>query len=682
MEDTNGMCRRWRRQLLHAGIIALSLVATAGWSQTAATLAQQRSAFRTAYAAAQQGQVWQPLAKGLEAYPLYPYLEGAALQFRIAHGGAPQADVDAYLARYADLIPAADVRSAELTQLATLRDWKIFEHFWQPGLGDTLTCDHLQARLAAGQHLQFDTDLAALWQKTTLPDACTPVLDAASAQGLLTPARVWARIEAAADAGRADAIRQAAAWLPAGDNAEALRIAQALQSPADLLDSAPGLADTPRNREAISRAVARLARRDEDRAAAYWQGLAGKFQFGATDRDRALAAIALYDAIALAPDALSKLAALPASAQTDATREWRVRAAVAQGDWKAAQAALAALTPEEMQHDEWRYWNARVAQYLGDTRAAQAGYASLADSATFFGFLAADRARLAYSICPQTIALDPALDRQIETTPGFARAFEFFALDLLPQARREWNRAIATLPPAQQQQAVALASRKGWYDRPVFALGKSGDLDYYALRFPLADKSRVLEASRSAGIDPAWSYAIIRAESAWQTDAHSGANARGLMQLLPATAAGIARRNGLAYDGASSLYNPAINIPLGTSYLAHLAGRFDGSEWLASAAYNAGPGNVKRWIEARGSLDPERFILAIPFNETRAYVTRVLAFATLYGWRLDGKPIAVSARMPAIGAAFDPSAATPRAQVACRAPPAAPTSAALIGATP
>jgi len=642
----------------------------------APTPAQQRDAFRAAYTAAQNGQDWRALAQGLQNYPLYPYLEAAALQHDIKT--ANPAQIDAYLQRYAGMIPADDLRKAELGWLAQQKDWANFQHFYQPGLGDMLTCDALQANLAQGKPLDFDRDLAALWKQTSVPSACTPVFSAAAAQGLLAPQRVWDRIERAADAGKASTIEQSAQWLSGTDAAEAQRIADALRSPTALLKKAATFSDTPRNREAVSRALIRMARRDSAQAQTYWGTLSKQFKFDRDQRDRVLAALALYNAVDFGPDAITQLAGLPPSAQTDATREWRVRAAVAQGDWKAAEAALQALTPDEMQHDEWRYWQARIAQKLGQTSAALDGYTSLAQQATFYGFLAADQANLPYSICPQTLRADPAALQQVETDAGMTRAFEFFALDMLPNARREWNRAYANLAPAQQLQAVSLASSRGWVDRAVFAFGKSGDLQYYALRFPLADKDRVITSARNAGIDPAWAFAIIRAETAWQTDAHSGADARGLMQLLPGTATLVARRSGLPYDGDASLYDPAINIPLGTQYLANLAVRFDGSPWLASAAYNAGPGNAQRWVDARGNLDPEAFILTIPYNETRDYVTRVMSFATLYGWRLHGEPVSVSSRLPAIGTPYDPSADPARKQVVCRAPAPAPAATAAI----
>jgi soluble lytic murein transglycosylase len=684
----------WRACMYTAVAIAIGTFAALGAAQTpvaqtttaqtasgSANLQQQRESFRAAYAAARTGAAWRPLANGLESYPLYPYLEAAALQHDIEN--ATRAEIDAYLQRYAGLIPADDVREAELRWLARQKDWTGFQHFYRPGLGDTLTCDALQARLARGEPLDFERDLAELWQQTSLPSACQPVLDAAFVQGLLTPQRVWDRIERAADAGRSSTISQSAAWLTGDDARAANRIADAVASPADFLKKADTLADTSRNREAVSRALTRFARRHSAKAIDDWRSLSKRFAFDDAQRNRVLAALALYNAVDFGPDPLARLAALPAEAQSDATREWRVRIAVAQGNWKAAQAAISALSPDELQHDEWRYWRARVAQKLGQADTARDDYAALAQQATFYGFLAADRVALPYTICPETIPADAIADAKIKAIPGFARAFEFFALGMLHSARREWSRAFPDLSTPEQRQAAALASRMGWYDRAIFAFGKSGDLQYYALRFPLADEDRVLEAAQAAGIDPAWTFAIIRAETAWQPDARSGADARGLMQLLPGTAELVSRRSGLPYPGPSSLYDPDINIPLGTRYLAHLGMRFNGSPWLTSAAYNAGPGNAQRWVDARGNLDPEVFILTIPFNETRDYVTRVMSFATIYGWRLHGAPMAVSSRLPAIGTPYDPAVDPPRKQVVCKTPaPAAPAASTATPATP
>lgn len=630
----------------------------------AMTLQQQRDAFRAAYATAQNGGDWQPLAQGLGDYPLYPYLRAAALQHHLAN--ADRTQISAYLARWPGTIPAEDVRVAELKLLAQQQDWDGFLSFYQPGLGDALTCDALQARLARGERLDFARNLAALWGKPKLPSACAGVLNAADAQGLFTIPMIWERIQRAADAGIAATIEQSAAWLPQPDASDAQRLADALRSPASLLAKAGSLSDNAHTREALTLALTHYARRHSAAAQTAWDKLSGRFRFDTPQRNHILNALALYSATDYSDGALAKLASLPAQAQSDATREWRVRIALARKDWNAALSAVAALTPQEMEHDEWRYWRARVAQKLGHASEASANYASLAQQASYYGFLAADRAGLPYTICPEQLSQSGADERRLLGMPGLARAFEFFSIDMLQPARREWNRAFAQLSEADQRQAAGIAYRRGWFDRAVFAFANDEDQHLYEQRFPLADESAVIAAAQSAGIDPAWAYAIIRAESAWQTDAHSGADAYGLMQLLPGTAQHVARQNGLPYDLPDDLYDPRINIPLGTHYLAAMAMRYDGSPWLATASYNAGPGNVQRWVDARDSLEPDVFIATIPFKETREYVTRVLSFETLYDWRLHGDALPVSQRMPAIGTPYSRSSASaPRKRVVC-----------------
>ncbi|HSS07856.1 MAG TPA: lytic transglycosylase domain-containing protein, partial [Rhodanobacteraceae bacterium] len=182
----------------------------------------------------------------------------------------------------------------------------------------------------------------------------------------------------------------------------------------------------------------------------------------------------------------------------------------------------------------------------------------------------------------------------------------------------------------------------------------------------LALEQRVRREANDAGIDPAWAYAIIRAESAWMTDAHSHADAYGLMQLLPGVAKSVAKTEKLPYNRPSDLFDPTLNVQLGTRYLGLMAERFDGNPWLASAAYNAGEAPVGRWLDARGSFDPDFFIETIPYKETREYVGRVLAFSVIYDWRMNGKALALSSRMPRIGTAYAaPTDATPRKGVVC-----------------
>jgi soluble lytic murein transglycosylase len=631
----------------------------------------ERARFRQAYAVAQQGgDAWRAQATGLEGYVLFPYLEAASLEHDLRT--LDRAPVDAYLARYPGMIPAADLRRDFLGELARRKDWATFSAMYQPGLGDALTCFSLQAKLSRGEPLVFDRDIADLWKKASLPNACDPVLSAAHDQGLLTPERVWARIQVAADAGKGGTIAALAPWLPADDAIAAQRMAQALNDPTTALRDAANWPDTPRHRQAVTLALQRMARKQSTVADGAWSSLSSHFTLSEQQRGAIENALALFHATDFDESALERLAALPPGAQTDATREWRVRVALARQDWTAALAALDALGEAQKDDGEWRYFRALVLGRLGRQGEAKALYQSVSQEATYFGFLAADRIDTAYAICPSTMATDERREAALLAEPGVDRAFELYAVGLQKLARREWTAALAGRDADTQRLAADLAFRKGWYDRAVFGLSSGDALRLYEQRFPLARQDGVVEQASQAGIEAPWAYAIIRAESAWMTDARSGADARGLMQLLPGTAALVAKRNGLSWSGGDSLYDPSTNIVLGTRYLAQMAARYNGAPWLASAAYNAGPNKVDQWLTARGTLDPDLFVVSIPYKETREYVARVMAFAVIYDWRLTGHAVSISSRMTRIGSTYSlPTPGAVRKPVTCPSPAAA-----------
>lgn len=622
-------------------------------SDVATRRAQQRVQFAAALAAAKLGgDGWRVLARGLGDYPLYPYLEAASMQHDI---GTLKLDaLESYLKRFPGLIPAHDLRRDFLHQLAGRKDWANFRKLYRPGLGYALACDNLQARLAAGRKLDFNRDLASIWQKTALPSACDPVLDWAHRHGLLSKKRLWQRIERAARHGATGTIKSLASWLPKGDGIVALRLALARDNPRKAVHEAHQWKDSVHTRMAVEMALKRLAIADDEAAGKAWQTLHSRFAFSAQQRHAVESDIALFNATDFEPDSLSKLLALPAAAQTDATRAWRVRVALSTGDWNKVKAALDALTPEQQRDTQWRYWRARTLAKLGQADKAQALFSKLAQGADYYGFLAADWLNQPYAICPLHLAGDAASDQSLLQQPGLARAFEWQALSVLPLARREWNQAMGKLDRDQRRLAADLARRQGWYDRAVFTFSSGPDLRLYAQRFPLAYREKVVQAAHRNRLDPAWAYAIIRAESAWVGDARSGANAWGLMQLLPSTGKHAARALDQPWNGTASLLDGDTNITLGTWYLGEMAARYDGSPWLASAAYNAGHNKVDEWLDARRQLPPDVFIDTMPYHETRAYVRRVLAFSVLYDWRLNHKVVPLAARMPRTSTRYQP----------------------------
>ncbi len=143
------------------------------------------------------------------------------------------------------------------------------------------------------------------------------------------------------------------------------------------------------------------------------------------------------------------------------------------------------------------------------------------------------------------------------------------------------------------------------------------------IALPLRHEDIIRQQSSAKGLDPALVAGVIYAESRF-ADQTSSAGARGLMQITPETAQFIAQRSGGSAFTQEDLATPQVNISYGTYYLAFLLKRYGGDTPLALAAYNAGQGNVDRWISDARSTGQALTIDAIPYGETRAYVKSVL----------------------------------------------------------
>jgi soluble lytic murein transglycosylase len=340
---------------------------------------------------------------------------------------------------------------------------------------------------------------------------------------------------------------------------------------------------------------------------------------------------------------------VPASAYDERLHEWQVREALARSDWPAALAAIRAMGAEQRADSRWTYFEARLLELTGDKAGAQAAYRRAAQIPEFHGFLAADRIDAPYALCPWLPHDSDAAKAAIARDPAIVRAMGLYRIDRSGWAQREWDDALSRFDDSQRRLAVEVAQDNGWFDRAVFALGKTPDeRRLYELRFPLHHDATIRREAAKNGLDPAWVAAEIRAESVFNPGARSGANAMGLMQVLPGTGMQVARRLGLPWGGAQSLYDPDTNIILGTAYLRQVLDKYGDKPYFAIAGYNAGPTPLQRWQSQRPGMDPDFWIETISYKETRDYVARVLAFSTIYDWRLNGNAVPLSDRMRGI----------------------------------
>ncbi len=362
---------------------------------------------------------------------------------------------------------------------------------------------------------------------------------------------------------------------------------------------------------------------------------------------------AISQAKSFIPGSYAILASLPKSLVDNEVRSWKARQFIYSGDWSGLQQEISKMPVSQQNKDMWQYWAARSYAKLGNIAMARELYNKAAKNSSFYGFLSADILGINYSICTKTSIIDK--DTIYAKYPELQRAFELRLVGYDYFAGSEWNNAIRRMPKDDIIKASILAARQGWYIKSILELGKIREFQYYAARFPLLYKDSIVGHSRKMLLDPAFTYGIARTESALRADAKSPVGARGLMQLMPATARSVAKKYGLATPSNSSLLQPDYNISLGTGYLNQMSGRWAQQLILMIASYNAGPHRAEQWI-AKLPHEADRFIATIPFNETRKYVTRVLDYTTMYNWvlgtpvkRIGGRISNIGSNLPFIG---------------------------------
>ncbi len=608
----------------------------------AAQDSERRAGLRAAFIAADSGQLSLEQAARWSGDRLYPWLQASVVRKQLA--SAEPARVQALLEPMGEQPAAKWLRGFWLEELARREDWPAFRAAWRDSEDAGLRCANLRARQPAGADADWIAAAQQLWlSATSLPTHCDAPMQRLTELGRLDESLRWQRVDLAIAAGEAGVVRFAGKGLGAESARRTEAYAAFIAAPtADAWSSWPRDA---RSRAVIAAGLAKLAKRDPPRAQQFLSALPAD-RLDPAGRSRVAYEIALWSVASYLPGSAARLAAVPAAAYDDKLHEWRAREAMGRGDDSGALAAITKMGDKQRGDSRWQYFEARLRERLGQVEQAKALYQRAAQSPSFHGWLAADRLQQPYALCPLEPSADTAMDKRVSSHPGLLRALDLFAIDRSDPAAREWVAAVKPMPDDERRLAVRRALAEGWYDRSVFGMNVTPeDLRYYGLRFPLHHESDIRVQSQVNALDPAWVAGQTRAESSFMPRARSGADARGLMQILPGTGELVARRLGLAWGGGESLYDPATNIRLGTAYMRQMLDRHEGKAYLAIAAYNAGPAPVAKWRAARGQLDPDFFIESIPWKETREYVSRVLGFSVIYDWRLNGKAAPVSERL-------------------------------------
>jgi len=565
---------------------------------------------------------------------------------------AQQTELDSFYARWPGTYVEDRLRNDWLLELGRRRDWANFvREFPRFRMNDDreVTCYALLTQHQAGQDVRAQA-VAAWHAQRDLDDGCHLLAGTLAEARKLSVGEIWHEVRLSVEANRPRAARAAAAML---GQATAQSVGELLDQPARLLKRR--IAEpSAQHKELVVLALLRLASNDADAAAS--ELAAGWAR--ALDDDQAAYAWAyigrqsaqrLQDG---AHDLYQQAWKLQRShghppRWSDDTLAWGVRAALRaprldRDRWGAVLQGIDALGAQEARDPAWAYWKAQAlkarARNDADREHARQQLQAVAGGLHFHAQLATQQLGQPLVLPPAPPPLTETEQDQAAQNPGLQRGLQMAQIGLRDEGRREWNFTLRGMGDRELLAAAQLACKAADWQLCINTSERTREQVDVRQRYPMPYAEQITERARERGLDPAFVFGLIRQETRFVPNLKSHAGASGLMQLMPATARWTARKVGLDFQPAQ-INDIDTNLRLGTSYLKMLIDDFAGSQALAAAAYNAGPGRPRRWREGP-VMDAAAWADNVPFNETRDYVKKVLSNAAIYAQLLgSGQPL-------------------------------------------
>lgn len=610
--------------------LVAGLFAVAAWLP-GQSLDEQRAVFLRAEKLLEQGHdaAFLEAADSLVDYPLYPHLQYEFLKSHLQKNDK----VIEFLARFDNTRYAPLLRAKWLDYLARNGRWREFVEYYQGTENPARECNYYWALHETGKKDQALQETKRLWLTgNTLPAACDGLVAEFMLSSGFSHDLVWQRFDLAVNEENWPLVESLRRLLDKSEQKTADFWLQVYKKPTLVKDSGLWVGADALTGHIFAEGVARLAATDADAALPIWDGRKQYLNIAKQEMDKVDKKLAM--ALFLQRDARAYGRLRQLGAADDKVREAAIRAALLEQNWPHVQEALAALPFAVQQEPAWQYWRARALEAQGNSVEAQAVYLKLADDRSFYGFLAADKLGSGYTMGDKPVDVSQGQLASLLNTPNFKAVDEWRVLGRNLEARRQWLFATEGLDKERLMIAAKLAQQWQWDQLAIVTLAKADYWDDVGLRFPLR---YVLEVRRNAGpqnLDPALVLGLMRQESMLDSQAVSSVGAKGLLQLMPATAEQVAGKLNEVWHGEAQLFVPEANIRYGSFYFAELLRRFNGHMALATAAYNAGPNRVAKWLPD-AAVPADIWIETIPFKETRKYVTSVLSYSIIYQQRLQ-----------------------------------------------
>lgn len=590
--------------------------------------------------------------KKLKDYPLAIYLNYH--DYRIHIKDTPNKQVLGFIKLNKDSYLSDKLYQHWLKNLAKKQHWTTYLKYYKPQKSQTMQCYQIQA-LANRNQIKKALKLAKpIWQNSTgLNKACKPIDKLLRENKKLTGPMIWKRINLAMNKRKISLVKKLKKDLSKKQQKMVDYWLKVYKDSTLVAKPLPKSISPTVKKQIFTHGIRSLASRDAKLAKTsldkfYKQYGLNRDQYEALNRK-----VALRTAYKYAPQAADFLQEVNSSnGKTEDSLRWQAQVALRDSNWSMLLEVIE-LMPKSMQSDkQWLYWKARALEASGEKQAEKAAkdiYKKLSKQRNYYAFLAADKLNSDYQFNP-----NPVKKRNtkylIEKYPELPRIVELNAIDWPLSANREWHHLLNRVDRDELQAIALLANDWNQHSQAIRSLAKAKKWHDLELRFPTPHKGPVIHNADKNKIDPAWVYGVMRRESAFSENIKSHVGAVGLMQLMPKTAQYIGKKIGAKRVVYKEFTEAKNNIELGSAYLSYLSNKFNDHKVLATAAYNAGPRRVDRWLPTSGELPADQWIDAIPFTETRNYVKAVLEYMTIFKSMLSNRYDRLQDIMPPVNA--------------------------------
>ena len=566
----------------------------------------------------------------LSSYPLYPYLKFIVLQQSIREVSIEQ--LKHFINTYQDTPLVEPLRNAWLLHAAKQQKWKDFLAIYQETNNVELECYFIQAHHKFNKKItSFDEKIKKIWLNSTgQPKSCDVVFDAWKQHGLMTRPMIWQRIKLAINANN-DSFAKFLAnnYLPRSEH-PIIDLWIRINNNPFLIIKKHYFTDNTHLAisEILIHGIVKIAKKEPEKAVKIWQVLSGIHKFTERHFNYIIKAIAISLAKESHHNSWEWLKKIHKDYRDQEVYNLQLILALKQVRWDRIIEVYNGLPNDFKAQEKWLYWYARALEMQNRSLDGKNILIELSTKRSYYGFLSSSKLLRPYSFKFKPVNVNSAQMDVVLKNKAIQRAYELLQLDRITKATQEWNLALKNMQEWELHAAAKLADNLNIPNWAITALSDAKQQDDLSLRFPKFHAQHIVNEAKKNRLDPAWVFAVTRQESAFRPHVKSYAGALGLMQLMPRTGFMVAKTININLKNHNDILDINNNVKLGSKYLQLMLDRYKHIA-VATAAYNAGPNRVQKWLP-NYDIAADIWVETIPFKDTRQYVQNVMANTVIY----------------------------------------------------